>query len=44
MSEKLLANGIAVPLSCQSGVCGTGRIDVSEGLPGPRNLVHTDTE
>lgn len=42
--EKLLANGIVVPMSCQSGVCGTCLVDVVDGMPDHRDLVQTDTE
>ena len=44
IAEKLLANGINVPMSCQSGVCGTCLVKVLEGMPDHRDSVQTDTE
>ncbi len=44
IAEKLLAHGIHVPMSCQSGVCGTCITRVIEGMPDHRDFVQTDTE
>lgn len=44
IAEKLIAHGISVPMSCQSGVCGTCLVNVVEGMPDHRDSVQTDTE
>jgi ferredoxin-NADP reductase len=44
ITEKLEAHGIAVPMSCQSGVCGTCLVNVVEGMPDHRDSVQTETE
>lgn len=44
IAQKLEENGIAVQVSCQSGVCGTCLTPVSEGMPDHRDLVQTDSE
>ena len=44
IAEKLAAHGISVPMSCQSGVCGTCMVNVIEGIPDHRDSVQTDTE
>ena len=44
IAEKLAAHGILVPMSCQSGVCGTCMVNVVEGMPDHRDSVQTDTE
>lgn len=44
IAEKLLAHGISVPMSCQSGVCGTCLVNVVEGMPDHRDSVQTETE
>lgn len=44
ISQKLEENGIAVQVSCQSGVCGTCLTRVLEGMPDHRDLVQTDLE
>jgi len=44
ISEKLIEAGISVPMSCQSGVCGTCMTSVLEGKPDHRDLVQTDIE
>lgn len=44
ISARLAEHGIEVPMSCQSGVCGTCLTRVIEGMPDHRDLVQTDTE
>ena len=44
ISEILSAKGIDVPMSCQSGVCGTCLTRVVEGTPDHRDFVQTDLE
>ena len=44
INEKLAHNGIDVPVSCQSGVCGTCLTAVLDGMPDHRDLVQTDIE
>ncbi len=44
IADGLAANGIEVPMSCQSGVCGTCLTAVVEGVPDHRDLVLTDVE
>lgn len=44
IAQKLEENGIAVQVSCQSGVCGTCLTRVIEGMPDHRDLVQTDLE
>ncbi|OOG50394.1 cytochrome P450/oxidoreductase [Polaromonas sp. C04] len=44
IAEKLLEYGIEVPMSCQSGVCGTCITRVLEGMPDHRDFVQTDSE
>ena len=44
ISQKLLEHGIEVPMSCQSGVCGTCITRVIDGMPDHRDFVQTDTE
>ena len=44
IAEKLAEHGIAVAVSCQSGVCGTCLTKVIEGIPDHRDLVLTDPE
>jgi cytochrome P450/ferredoxin-NADP reductase len=44
IAEKLVAHGIAVRMSCQSGVCGTCITKVIDGMPDHRDQVQTATE
>jgi vanillate O-demethylase ferredoxin subunit len=44
ITEKLAEIGIDVPVSCQSGVCGTCLTNVVEGVPDHRDFVQTDVE
>jgi len=44
ITDKLVANGIDVQVSCQSGVCGTCLTRVLDGTPDHRDLVQTDAE
>lgn len=44
IARKLAENGVAVQVSCQSGVCGTCLTRVVEGMPDHRDLVQTDLE
>jgi cytochrome P450/ferredoxin-NADP reductase len=44
IAEKLQAHGISVPMSCQSGVCGTCLVNVIKGMPDHRDSVQTETE
>jgi vanillate O-demethylase ferredoxin subunit len=44
IADKLIAHGIAVRMSCQSGVCGTCITPVLEGMPDHRDHVQTASE
>ncbi|MGB1010792.1 MAG: cytochrome P450/oxidoreductase [Thiolinea sp.] len=44
IAAKLLEQGIDVPMSCQSGVCGTCLTRVIKGTPDHRDLVLNDLE
>lgn len=44
IAARLAENGVAVQVSCQSGVCGTCLTRVVEGMPDHRDLVQTDLE
>ncbi len=44
INDKRAANGIEVPVSCRSGVCGTCLTPVLEGVPDLRDFVQTDLE
>jgi cytochrome P450/ferredoxin-NADP reductase len=44
IAGKLEEHGVSVPVSCQSGVCGTCLTPVLEGTPDHRDLVQTDVE
>lgn len=44
IADKLVAHGIAVRMSCQSGVCGTCVTRVIDGMPDHRDHVQTATE
>jgi vanillate O-demethylase ferredoxin subunit len=44
INDKLTKHGIDVPVSCQSGVCGTCLTPVLEGVPDHRDFVQTDLE
>ena len=44
IAEKLAEEGIAVTLSCQSGVCGTCLTPILEGKADHRDLVQTEAE
>ena len=44
IAQKLEENGIPVPVSCQSGFCGTCLTPVVNGMPDHRDLVQTDIE
>ncbi len=44
IADKLIAHGIPVPMSCQSGVCGTCITKVIEGMPDHRDHVQTASE
>jgi cytochrome P450/ferredoxin-NADP reductase len=44
IADQLLARGIAVRMSCQSGVCGTCVTRVIEGMPDHRDHVQTASE
>lgn len=44
IAAALAANGIAVTLSCEQGICGTCLTRVLEGVPDHRDLFLTDTE
>lgn len=44
IAEKLIAHGIPVRMSCQSGVCGTCLTRVVEGMPDHRDHVQTAHE
>lgn len=44
INDKLNEYGIDVPVSCQSGVCGTCLTPVLDGVPDHRDFVQTDLE
>lgn len=44
IANQLIEAGINVPMSCQSGVCGTCLTPVLQGRPDHRDLVQTDAE
>lgn len=44
IAERLREIGIDIPVSCQSGVCGTCLTRVVDGIPDHRDLVLTDSE
>ena len=44
IGEALTAAGIAVPMSCQQGICGTCLTDVIDGVPDHRDQYLTDDE
>ncbi len=44
IADKLIEHGIAVRMSCQSGVCGTCVTRVIEGMPDHRDHVQTASE
>ena len=44
IAEKLMAHGISVRMSCQSGVCGTCVTRVIDGMPDHRDHVQTASE
>ncbi len=44
IADRLAEFGINVPMSCQSGVCGTCLSRVLEGKPDHRDFVQTDSE
>jgi vanillate monooxygenase ferredoxin subunit len=44
IAQVLIENGVDVPLSCESGVCGTCLTRVLEGRPDHRDLYQTDEE
>ena len=44
IAAKLMAHGIEVPMSCQSGVCGTCVTRVIDGMPDHRDHVQTASE
>ena len=44
IAQRLQAHGINVPMSCQSGVCGTCLTRVIEGMPDHRDSVQTANE
>jgi vanillate O-demethylase ferredoxin subunit len=44
IAEVLIGCGVAVPLSCESGVCGTCLTGVIEGVPDHRDVFQTDDE
>ncbi len=44
IADKLVAHGIPVRMSCQSGVCGTCVTKVIDGMPDHRDHVQTATE
>ena len=44
IAQVLIENGVDVPLSCESGVCGTCLTTVLEGIPEHRDLFQTDDE
>lgn len=44
INDKLNEYDIDVPVSCQSGVCGTCLTPVLDGVPDHRDFVQTDLE
>ncbi len=44
IADKLIAHGIPVRMSCQSGVCGTCVTTVIDGMPDHRDHVQTPAE
>jgi vanillate monooxygenase ferredoxin subunit len=44
IAEVLIENGVDIPLSCESGVCGTCLTKVLEGRPDHRDMYQTDDE
>lgn len=44
IAQVLIENGVDVPLSCESGVCGTCLTRVVEGIPEHCDLFQTDDE
>ncbi|NIJ08743.1 vanillate O-demethylase ferredoxin subunit [Sphingomonas vulcanisoli] len=44
VSEALAAEGIEIPISCESGVCGTCLTRVLDGIPEHRDVYLTDEE
>ena len=42
--EALLAEGIAVPYSCQQGICGTCEVGVLAGRPDHRDMILSNEE
>jgi vanillate O-demethylase ferredoxin subunit len=44
IAQVLIENGVDVPLSCESGVCGTCLTRVLEGIPEHCDLFQTDDE
>ena len=44
IANRLVASGVGVSVSCQSGVCGTCLTRVVDGKPDHRDLVQTDLE
>ena len=44
IADKLVAHGIAVRMSCQSGVCGTCVTRVIDGMPDHRDSVLSPKE
>ena len=44
ISQVLEDAGVFVPLSCESGVCGTCLVDVISGEPDHRDLYMSDDE
>jgi vanillate monooxygenase ferredoxin subunit len=44
IAEVLIACGVAVPLSCEAGLCGTCLTSVLEGVPEHRDVFQTDDE
>jgi ferredoxin-NADP reductase len=44
IGEALMVAGVAVPMSCEQGVCGTCLTDVIDGVPDHRDQYLTDEE
>jgi vanillate O-demethylase ferredoxin subunit len=44
LAQVLLRNGIAIPISCESGVCGTCLTGVQSGVPDHRDYYLSDAE
>lgn len=44
MVEALAAQGVAIPVSCEQGICGTCLTRVCEGRPAHRDQFLTDEE